>query len=82
MDRFANHVVAAEGERDVAHATADAGARMSELEFSHRVDERHRIFGVLYYGRIAGKKLKRFNRKLYYTVKYLLFALLIWAIFL
>ena len=51
-------------------------------EASESVGFLDRVFGVLYYGRLAGKKLKLINRKLYYVVKYLLFAFLIWAIFL
>ena len=51
-------------------------------EASESVGFLNRVFGVLYYGRLAGKKLKLINRKLYYVVKYLLFAFLIWAIFL
>ena len=42
----------------------------------------NKIFGVVYYIRVVGKKIKRWNRSVYYTLKYTLFALLVWLIFL
>ena len=57
-------------------------ASAAKNEANESVGFLNRVFNVLYYVRIAGKKLKRFNRKLYYVVKYALFAVLIWAIFL
>ena len=42
----------------------------------------NKVFGVVYHIRIAGKKIKRWNRSVYYTLKYTLFALLVWLIFL
>ena len=41
----------------------------------------NRLFIYLYNIRLVGKRLKKFNRKLYYLVKYLLFAVLIYWIF-
>ena len=40
----------------------------------------NRIFGLVYPLRLSGKKLKEFNKTLYYIVKYLLFALVLYAI--
>lgn len=42
----------------------------------------NRIFGVLYQIRILGKKLKAFNKPLYYAVKYLIFTGLVYLLFL
>lgn len=41
----------------------------------------NRLFGGLYQIRIIGKKLKAFNKPLYYVVKWALFGLILWAIF-
>ncbi len=41
----------------------------------------NKLFFYVYQIRIVGKKLKKFNRKLYYTIKYIIFALLIYLIF-
>ena len=40
----------------------------------------NKVFGVVYYIRIGGKKIKAWNRTIYYTLKYSLFAFLIWLI--
>ncbi|MEM9325749.1 MAG: aspartyl/asparaginyl beta-hydroxylase domain-containing protein [Bacteroidota bacterium] len=42
----------------------------------------NKIFGILYQQRILGKKLKAYNRTLYYIVKYILFGALFYWIFL
>ena len=57
-------------------------ASAAKNEANESVGFLNRVFGVLYYSRVAAKKLKKFNRKLYYVLKFALFALLIWAIFL
>lgn len=41
----------------------------------------NRIFPYIYKVRMVGKRLKKFNRRLYYTVQYALYALIIYAIF-
>ena len=41
----------------------------------------NRIFGSVYQIRIVGKKLKAYNRRLYYTLQYALYALLIYLFF-
>jgi beta-hydroxylase len=57
-------------------------ASASKNEANESVGFLNRVFGVLYYARVWAKKLKGFNRKLYYILKFTLFAILIWAIFL
>ncbi len=42
----------------------------------------NRLFSVLYGVRLVGKRLKQWNRKIYYLVKYLLFAGIIYLLFL
>lgn len=41
----------------------------------------NRIFKYLYAQRIVGKKLKAYNERLYYTVKYVLYGLIIYWVF-
>ncbi len=41
----------------------------------------NKVFGSVYQIRLIGKKLKAYNKTLYYGVKYLLFALIIYLIF-
>jgi beta-hydroxylase len=41
----------------------------------------NRIFSSIYKIRILGKKIKAYNRKLYYTLQYGLYAWLIYLIF-
>jgi len=41
----------------------------------------NKIFAYVYQVRILGKKIKAYNRTLYYTIKYALFALIIYLIF-
>ena len=41
----------------------------------------NKIFGFVFQIRIFGKKLKKMNRKLYYTAKYVVFAALVYLIF-
>ena len=41
----------------------------------------NKIFGYVYQIRLVGKKLKEYNKTLYYISKYLLFALIIYLIF-
>lgn len=57
-------------------------ASAAKNEANESVGFLNHVFGVLYYARIAAKKLKLFNRKLYYVLKYTLFVFLVWAIFL
>ncbi|MDH3639791.1 MAG: aspartyl/asparaginyl beta-hydroxylase domain-containing protein [Gammaproteobacteria bacterium] len=42
----------------------------------------NRLFGVLYHVRLLGKRVKLWNRSVYYAVKYAIFALIIYLIFL
>src|SRR5262245_2473180 len=46
-----------------------------------RVGVINKIFGYVYHVRLAGKRLKAWNRKVYYAVKWALFAGLIYLIF-
>ena len=41
----------------------------------------NKVFGAVFQVRIFGKKLKKMNRKLYYTAKYVLFISLVYLIF-
>jgi beta-hydroxylase len=41
----------------------------------------NQVFGVLYHVRLVGKKIKQWNRTIYYALKYTLFVFLIWLIF-
>lgn len=41
----------------------------------------NKVFGSIYQVRLIGKRLKAYNKTLYYIVKYLLFALIIYLIF-
>jgi beta-hydroxylase len=41
----------------------------------------NKVFGYIYQIRLVGKKLKAYNKPLYYAIKYLLFALIIYVIF-
>lgn len=41
----------------------------------------NKVFKYIYSIRLVGKKLKAYNLRLYYVVKYLLFALILWALF-
>ena len=41
----------------------------------------NKVFRYIYSIRIVGKKLKAYNRNLYYAVKYLLLVLILWLIF-
>ncbi|UZJ43116.1 aspartyl/asparaginyl beta-hydroxylase domain-containing protein [Marinimicrobium sp. C6131] len=41
----------------------------------------NRIFGYAYQLRVLGKKLKQWNRPVYYTLQYSLYALLVYALF-
>ena len=41
----------------------------------------NRIFGVAYYIRLPAKRLKAWNKYVYYTGKWLLFTLIVWLVF-
>lgn len=57
------------------------GAAVSKNEPGDKVGGLNKIFGYVYKVREVGKKIKNKNRTLYYGLKYLLFALIIWLIF-
>ena len=41
----------------------------------------NKIFGYVYQLRLVGKKLKEYNKPLYYVTKYALFVLIIYLVF-
>ena len=48
---------------------------------SDKVGILNRAFHYVYQVRLVGKRLKKYNKNLYYTIKYILFALIIYLIF-
>ena len=57
------------------------GAAVSKNETGDKVGGLNRIFGYAYKVRELGKLIKTKNRRLYYVLKYALFAALIYLIF-
>ena len=48
---------------------------------SDRIGLLNRLFHYVYQVRLVGKRLKKYNRTLYYSVKYAIFAGIIYLIF-
>ena len=57
------------------------GAAVSKNQPGDKVGAINKLFGYVYGVRLLGKKIKVKNKPLYYLLKYLLFALIIWALF-
>jgi len=57
------------------------GATATKNSDGDKVGLFNKIFAYVYQIRILGKKIKAYNRKLYYVIKYVLFALIIYLIF-
>ena len=51
----------------------------TQNEEGERVGWINRIFGYVYYVRLAGKRMKAWNKRVYYTVKYLLIGCILAA---
>lgn len=57
-------------------------AAATENVAGERVGVVNKIFGYVYHVRVLGKRMKAWNRKIYYAVKYALFGAIIYLIFL
>ena len=55
-------------------------ASATQNQAGERVGVINQLFSVLYHVRLLGQRLKRWNRTIYFTVKYALFALIIYLI--
>lgn len=60
------------------HMVKSLASRNTETE---KVGLLNHVFGVVYHIRLVGKRMKQWNRRVYYITKYCLFALIIWLIF-
>jgi beta-hydroxylase len=56
-------------------------AAATENVAGERVGVVNKIFGYVYHVRVLGKRMKAWNRNIYYAVKYALFGAIIYAIF-